>query len=101
MFGQTLFVAVLLIGAVLPPSANEWSRFRGPNGAGVAEVTGLPAEFSPTHNVVWKTDLPPGYSSPIVSGDRIYLTGVRDGQLLSFAVDRTNGKIVWEREAPR
>ena len=97
----TLSALVLLIVASLPGSADEWARFRGPNGSGVADVTGLPVEFGPTRNVVWKTELPPGYSSPIVFGNRIYLTGLRDGRLLSFAVDRTSGKVVWEREAPR
>src|SRR6185295_13802459 len=52
-------------------------------------------------NVIWKTDLPQGYSSPIVHGDRIYLTGFRDGKLLSLAIERATGKVLWEREAPR
>ena len=59
MIGQTLFALVLLAGATLAPEA-EWARFRGPNGAGVANVTGLPVEFSPLRNVVWKLELPPG-----------------------------------------
>jgi outer membrane protein assembly factor BamB len=84
-----------------PGSGDEWSRFRGPNGSGVAEVGALPVEFGPTRNVIWKTDLPQGYSSPIVYGDRIYLTGFRDGKLLSIALDRGTGKMLWEREAPR
>ena len=93
MIGQTLFALVLLAGAIVPPPETEWARFRGPNGSGVADVTGLPVEFGPTHNVIWKLDLPPGYSSPIVSGNRIYLTGIRDGRLMSFAIDRTKGTI--------
>jgi outer membrane protein assembly factor BamB len=101
MIGQTLFALVLLAGAIVLPPETEWARFRGPNGAGVANVTGLPVEFSPSRNVVWKLELPPGYSSPIVSGDRIYLTGIRDGRLMSFAIDCTKGTIAWEREAPR
>jgi outer membrane protein assembly factor BamB len=84
-----------------PGPGDEWSRFRGPNGSGVAEVGALPVEFGPSRNVIWKTDLPQGYSSPIVYGDRIYLTGFRDGKLLSIALDRGTGKRLWEREAPR
>src|SRR5947207_4789290 len=99
MIGRTLAVLVLLIAAPAPGPPGEWARFRGPNGSGVAEVTGLPVEFGPTRSVVWKTELPPGYSSPIVYGNQIYLTGLRDGRLLSFAIDRTSGKVVWEREA--
>jgi outer membrane protein assembly factor BamB len=98
---NNLIAVVLVLGALAAPPADEWSRFRGPNGSGVADGRKLPAEFSPTNNVVWKTELPQGYSSPIVFGTRIYLTGVRDGRLLSLAIDRATGKLVWEREAPR
>src|SRR5436190_4463421 len=101
MIGRTLAVLVLLIAAPAPGPPGEWARFRGPNGSGVAEVTGLPLEFGPARNVIWKTELPPGYSSPIVDGTRIYLTGVRDSRLVSLAVDRASGKVLWEREAPR
>ena len=98
-----LTAIALLVSLVAPLAADpaEWSRFRGPNGSGVAATTGLPTEFGPDLNVVWKTELPKGYSSPIVFGNRIYLTGAREDRLLTFAVDRTTGKLVWEREAPR
>lgn len=92
---------VLTTAALGSGPADEWSRFRGPNGSGVAEVSGLPTEFGPARNVIWKTDLPRGYSSPIIYGSRIYLTGFRDGKLLSLAIDRTSGKVLWERDAPR
>lgn len=94
-----LLIILLALGAAGPGA--EWPRFRGPNGSGVAETGTLPTEFSPTTNVIWKTALPQGYSSPIVVGNRIYLTGFRDGELLSFALDRATGKVLWERRAPR
>src|SRR6478672_4319430 len=96
----TIILAVAL-AELAPTPRGEWARFRGPNGSGVAETGALPAEFSPTRNVIWKTDLPQGYSSPVVSGNRIYLTGFRAGRLLSFALDRATGKVLWERQAPR
>jgi outer membrane protein assembly factor BamB len=92
---------VLALAAAAPPVPAEWSRFRGPNGSGLSETKGFPTEFGPASHVVWKADLPQGYSSPIIYGNRIYLTGIRDGKLLTFALDRTTGKVVWEREAPR
>src|SRR5687768_8441452 len=92
-------LVALLISAAAPDT--DWSRFRGPNGSGVSPTKGLPTEFGPEKNVVWKTTLPQGFSSPIIYGDRIYVTGKRDDALLTIAVDRTNGKILWEREAPR
>jgi outer membrane protein assembly factor BamB len=83
------------------PPATEWSRFRGPNGSGLSDTSGLPQEFGPAQNVVWKADLPQGFSSPVIHGDRIFLTGFKDEKLLTLAVDRGTGRIVWEREAPR
>jgi outer membrane protein assembly factor BamB len=93
----------LLLALILAPAAEiaEWSRFRGPNGSGLAETKGLPTEFGPALNVVWKTELPQGFSSPIIHGNRIYLTGYRDDRLFTFAVDRATGKVLWEREVPR
>ncbi len=96
---STLLLLMALAFSVA--SDTDWSRFRGPNGSGISNSKGLPAEFGPDKNVIWKVDLPQGYSSPIIHGDRIFLTGLRDDKLVTMAVDRTNGKIVWERAAPR
>ena len=96
MIIQALLLLAVTVGAALADGTGEWARFRGPNGSGVAEVSGLPVEFGPTRNLLWKTDLPQGYSSPIVDGNRIFLTGVRDGRLVSFTVDRTTGKVLWD-----
>ncbi len=108
-----VWLACLLCAAA---AAAEWPQFRGVNGSGVAEAAGLPAEFGPSKNVVWKTDLPPGHSSPVVWGDRIFLTasegGKRSdagrqkvvdegGKLLTICVDRKTGKVLWRREVPR
>lgn len=94
-----LLVAALTLAAAAPDT--DWSRFRGPNGSGISETTNLPAEFGPETNVVWKVDLPQGYSSPIIHGDRIFLTALRDDALVTMALDRASGKVLWERAAPR
>ena len=78
----------------------EWARFRGPNGSGVSTASKVPIEFSPEKNVAWKLPLPQGHSSPILLGDRIYLTGFRGQTLLTMAIDRRTGKLLWERPAP-
>jgi outer membrane protein assembly factor BamB len=82
------------------PKTPDWTRFRGPNGSGVSTATNVPVEFGPTDHVLWRLELPTGYSSPVLFGDRIYLTGVRDKQLVTFAIDRTRGAVIWERVAP-
>ncbi|MEZ5400028.1 MAG: PQQ-binding-like beta-propeller repeat protein [Bryobacteraceae bacterium] len=94
------FLAAVLVSA-FALQAGDWPTFRGHNSSGVAEVTNLPTEFGPEKNVIWKTPLPPGHSSPVVVGDRIYLTGFEDGKIFTFALDRQTGKVVWRREAPR
>ena len=68
-------VAVLITFSIFANVlAEEWTQFRGPNGSGVSASTGLPTEFGPEKNVVWKTPLPPGHSSPVLTKDRIFVT---------------------------
>ena len=92
------FLAFLL---VVSAAATDWLRFRGPNGSGLSDTTGLPAEFGPSTNVIWRVDLPEGFSSPVIAGSRIFLTGFRNDTLLTFALDRATGKVLWEKQAPR
>lgn len=84
------FVVSLLLFA-------DWPAFRGPNGSGIADGSPLPAKLVS----VWKTELPPGLSSPVVVGDRIYLTGLANGQLATLALDRASGRILWQRGVDR
>lgn len=81
--------------------ASDWPQFRGPNASGVSEETGLPVSFGPAESVVWKTPIPMGNSSPVIAGERIFLTGFENERLLTVALDRKTGKILWQREAPR
>lgn len=67
---------VLLLVSCTVSLGSDWTRFRGPNGSGVAiESESVPAAWSPSANLAWKTPLPgPGVSSPIVVGDKVFLT---------------------------
>jgi outer membrane protein assembly factor BamB len=80
---------------------SDWDRFRGPNGSGVNEAQGLPSEFGIDKNMRWRVALPPGHSSPILVGDRIFLTAFEGDKLLTMSLDRATGKILWRREAPK
>ncbi|MBI3209308.1 MAG: PQQ-binding-like beta-propeller repeat protein, partial [Candidatus Solibacter usitatus] len=106
------WIALLL----LPMPAEDWPQFRGQNGSGISTSTKVPNQFGPAKNVVWKTALPFGHSSPVISGDRIFLTGAEGGsradagrekvvdaggRLFTFALDRVTGKILWRKEGPR
>ena len=102
-FSRALFSALLgtvLAAAISPARAEDWSRFRGPNGLGVVESSPLPAEFGPSKNLVWKTPLPMGKSSPALTADRIFLTAHEDEKLLTLCLDRKSGEILWRRTAP-
>jgi outer membrane protein assembly factor BamB len=94
-----LLLIVPLSGAA---PAEEWARFRGPNGSGLSEATRVPTVFGPQQNLLWRVPLPQGHSSPILYGDRLYLTAMRpDETLVTIALDRLSGKILWERVAPK
>ena len=93
-----LLIACARVGKAEPA---EWSRFRGPNGSGISSASSVPTEFGPAKNLLWRLPLPPGHSSPILHGDRIYLTAFRADTLVTIAIDRAKGQILWERAAPQ
>src|SRR5215207_7816343 len=63
-----------------PPA---WPQFRGPGGDAVAPDGAPPLHFGPNTNVVWKTPVPPGHSSPCIWDDQIYLTAGENGTLVT------------------
>lgn len=102
--------------------AADWPQFRGPGAAGIADGVRFPECWSETENVTWKTAIPGvGWSSPVVWGDRVYLTtAVSSGPIeemkkglyfggnrgktadehrfLAVALDAKSGAIVWQKE---
>src|ERR1041385_297856 len=96
-----LFVVLVFVSPIAVLASDEWSQFRGPNGTGVSDTKGLPTEFGPNKNVVWKTELPAGHSSPVLTRDRIFVTAHDKEKLYVIALDRQTGKILWQREVPR
>ncbi len=127
MMGMARLVTVSLAFSILLPAADlpeakQWPQFRGPGSTGVADDPALPDKWSATENVAWKTAIPGvGWSSPIIWGDRIFVTTViasadvekpkkglyfggerkaptDEHRWMVYAVDFATGKIVWERE---
>ena len=83
--------------------AKYWSRWRGPSGQGLVSSGTYPDTWSATQNVVWKTPVPGrGNSSPIVWGDRLFLSTAYDnGRRVSLvAFRRADGGRLWETFAP-
>ena len=96
-------LAILVVATAVSFAASDtdWSRFRGPNGTGISNTSGLPAEFGPDKNVVWKTTVPSGHSSPVLTDTRIFMTGAEGQKLFVLALDRATGKELWRQEVPR
>jgi len=98
-------ILIILFATSLSLASDDWTQFRGPNGSGVSLTTGLPQEFGPNKNVVWKTELPPGHSSPVLTRDRIFVTAFTkekdNHKLFVICLDRQTGKVLWQREVPR
>jgi outer membrane protein assembly factor BamB len=95
-------------------ASGDWSRFRGPSGDGVSVSEKLPTEWSLERNVAWKAPLPgPGASSPVVWGDRIFLTcftgyanpqepggSLENLKRHVMAFEASNGNLLWDRAIP-
>lgn len=77
-------------------SADNWPNWRGPSNDGISKETGLPATFNDTKNVAWTLKLPgKGSSTPIIWGDRIFLTGA-EGESVALWCVSTQGKMLWK-----
>jgi len=95
---------VFLLTPLSAVAGENWPAWRGPGGDGSSHETGLPVRWSSGDNVVWKTRLPgSGYSSPIIWGDRVYVTWCLDEEKgadkprVLACLDRVSGKLLWEK----
>lgn len=76
-------------------AADSWPDFRGPAGDGYSAATGLPKAWAEGRNVRWKAEVPEvGWSSPVVAGDKVWLTTATDDGREQFVLcyDRNTGK---------
>ncbi|CAA9414897.1 MAG: hypothetical protein AVDCRST_MAG64-2539, partial [uncultured Phycisphaerae bacterium] len=96
-------LALLLVSAGLASAtrAEDWPGWRGPRGDGTSLETSLPTTWSDAENVVWKVPIPgTGHSSPVVLGDRVFLTtALEDKQTrVLLCLDRRDGGNLWEAD---
>jgi outer membrane protein assembly factor BamB len=101
---RTTTLALLLVALPSFAHAGDWPGWRGPRGDGVSEEKAVPIEWSSTDNIAWKTPIPgKGHSSPIVWGDRIFVTTCieEDGRRLLLCLDRCDGRVLWTKEVLR
>jgi len=97
-----LKLLALCLGGCLGLQAADWPQFRGPNGNGFSDETSVPTDLHVARNLAWKTDLPgAGLSSPIIIGDRVFVTcsgGLKQQRLYVICFNAADGKKIWERQ---
>ncbi|MSU36286.1 MAG: serine/threonine protein kinase [Pedosphaera sp.] len=105
---QTLTLILALATASAALDAQDWPQFRGPRGDGHSSAGHLPLSWSSTKNVTWKIAIPGGgWSSPVLSKDRIYLTtatpidGSADLSLRALCLATQDGRVLWNLEVFR
>jgi len=79
--------------------AKNWASFRGPNGAGISTHTNVPSRWDgkTSEGILWKTEIPlPGNNSPVVWGDRIFLSGADPNNRQVYCFDTSTGKLLWK-----
>jgi outer membrane protein assembly factor BamB len=93
-----LLACLAVLALTVPAVADNWPQWRGPTNNGISKETNLPSEWSDTKNVVWKAAMPGmGGSTPIVWGERIFLTS-EDGADLVLMCLSTEGKELWKQK---
>ena len=123
-FVAAAFAAFCILFGSSATAQENWPQFRGPGARGISEETDLPEAWSQTENVVWTAKIPGrGWSSPVIWGNRIFLTSARQlkGKLEKvkpglyfggergtphdphrwnvYCIDFNTGKILWEKTA--
>jgi outer membrane protein assembly factor BamB len=127
---KALIAVVVLVAVSGAATAANWPQWRGPDGSGISNEKNLPAKWTPTKNIKWKTPIAGrGHSSPVVWGNKIFLTTAIEGEVVPgakavkhmagdkeflhpdsvgadhkhtfkvMALDRNSGKIRWETVA--
>jgi outer membrane protein assembly factor BamB len=81
----------------LVASAGDWPAWRGPLGTGVCDEKNLPTVWGTNQNVRWRVALPePGNSTPIVWGDRVFVTQPVGDRRTLMCFQRSDGKLLWQ-----
>lgn len=93
-----MLLAGLYSISIVGPSDSQtptWPQFGGVGRSVVMENQQIPDSFGPSKNVLWRTPLIPGNSSPCIWGNRIFITGFEGNTLAAFCFERDSGRQIW------
>lgn len=91
----TLLVLLFVAPAI---NAQEWTQWRGPARDGFVSDKNAPATWPEKLNRAWRVEIGEGYSSPVVSGGRIFVHSRRNPEEIVTAINLANGKVLWEQK---
>lgn len=97
-----IIAALCAVGFLLivnPSQAQEWTRFRGPNGSGISSTSAIPVQVTAS-DYLWRVELPGiGHSSPVLWGEKLFITSAEDakGKRHLHCLDARTGKTIWTR----
>jgi outer membrane protein assembly factor BamB len=97
-----LCIALVIVACISGVDAQEWTRFRGPNGTGISDAKTIPTQWAES-DFNWKIALPGvGHSSPVLWGDKVFVTSADEKRMLFIAlcVKAADGSEVWRKEFP-
>ena len=97
---RTLLFTILLLTFVQSASAQEWSQWRGPARDGSVPAKSSPSAWPKAFRESWRVEVGEGYSSPVISGDRVFVHARRDPEEIVFAINLKDGKVIWQKSYP-
>jgi len=93
-----LIVLFLLLGQTT--SAQEWSQWRGPERDGIVSAKNAPTVWPKALRETWRVEVGEGYSSPVISGGRVFVHARRDPEEIVLAISLKDGKVLWQQKYP-
>ena len=100
-FARFLLLVFIIVSTSVS-KAQQWSRYRGPNGQGISYTQDIPVKWTPD-DYNWKVNLPGGgHSSPVIWGDKVFITSgdQKTDRGILLAIRISDGKILWQKQYP-
>jgi outer membrane protein assembly factor BamB len=97
---KTFIRITLLLVCAQTIIAQEWNQWRGPSRNGVVVGANTPQTWPEKLTQTWRVEIGEGYSSPVVSAGRIYISSRRDPDEIVMAINLSDGKVIWKQQYP-
>jgi outer membrane protein assembly factor BamB len=91
-------LTLILLTSAITINAQEWTQWRGPARDGSVSAKNVPAKWPETLQRAWRVEIGEGYSSPVVSGGRVFVHTRRDPEEIVSGINLADGKVVWEQK---